>query len=106
LALDGAHTRVGKADDPTVPEICRFSGVIVQMFYADHEPPHFHAVCEGRRVAVTINVARIVGDPLPPRTARMLRELVLARRPELRENWRRARAGEPLMKIAPPDGAR
>jgi hypothetical protein len=25
-----------------MPEICRFYGIIIQMFFNDHNPPHFH----------------------------------------------------------------
>jgi hypothetical protein len=30
-----------------VPEISRFFGIVVGMFYAEHGVPHFHAVYEG-----------------------------------------------------------
>jgi hypothetical protein len=26
-----------------MPEICRFLGIVIAMYYNDHEPPHFHA---------------------------------------------------------------
>ncbi len=25
-----------------MPEICRFYGIVIRMFYKDHNPPHFH----------------------------------------------------------------
>ena len=30
-----------------MPELSRFYGIIIRMFYADHAPPHFHAVYQG-----------------------------------------------------------
>jgi hypothetical protein len=30
-----------------MPEISRFFGIIVQMYYSDHEPPHFHVRYSG-----------------------------------------------------------
>lgn len=27
-----------------MPEISRFYGIIIRMYYEDHNPPHFHAV--------------------------------------------------------------
>ena len=27
-----------------MPELSRFFGIVVRMFYSDHEPAHFHAV--------------------------------------------------------------
>ena len=32
-----------------MPEICRFYGIVIQMFYDDHSPPHFHAEYSGRK---------------------------------------------------------
>ena len=26
-----------------MPEICRFYGIVIKMYFADHAPPHFHA---------------------------------------------------------------
>ncbi|MBT3222568.1 MAG: DUF4160 domain-containing protein, partial [Proteobacteria bacterium] len=26
-----------------MPELCRFYGIIIRMYYADHNPAHFHA---------------------------------------------------------------
>jgi len=30
-----------------MPEISRFFGVVIKMFYNDHQPPHFHAEYAG-----------------------------------------------------------
>lgn len=27
-----------------MPEISRFYGIIIRMFYNDHNPPHFHVI--------------------------------------------------------------
>lgn len=43
-----------------MPELCRFYGIIIRMFYADHAPPHFHAVYQGEQVEVDINTLEIV----------------------------------------------
>ena len=32
-----------------MPEISRFFGIVVQMCYADHDPPHFHVRYAGQR---------------------------------------------------------
>jgi len=31
-----------------MPEISRFYGIVIKMFYNDHAPPHFHAEHGGR----------------------------------------------------------
>jgi len=30
-----------------MPELCRFYGIVIRMYYDDHLPPHFHAVYAG-----------------------------------------------------------
>jgi len=30
-----------------MPEISRFFGIVIKMFFDDHNPPHFHAECSG-----------------------------------------------------------
>lgn len=37
-----------------MPEICRFYGIVIQMYYGDHSPPHFHALYAGRRATIDI----------------------------------------------------
>jgi len=32
-----------------MPEISRFYGIVVYMFYYDHQPPHFHVMYQGLR---------------------------------------------------------
>jgi hypothetical protein len=44
-----------------MPEICRFLGVVIKMFYREHEPAHFHAVYGEHR----IEAARKLIDKLP-----------------------------------------
>jgi len=38
-----------------MPELSRFYGIIIRMFYGDHAPPHFHAVYQGEQIKVNIN---------------------------------------------------
>jgi hypothetical protein len=37
-----------------VPEISRFLGIVIGMFYKDHNPPHFHATYGDHEIAVSI----------------------------------------------------
>jgi hypothetical protein len=41
-----------------VPEICRFFGIVIKMFYNDHNPPHFHA--EYAEATAWIDIERLV----------------------------------------------
>ena len=46
-----------------VPEISRFFGIIVRMHYADHQPPHFHALYGGDEVEIAIDGRRPGSNP-------------------------------------------
>lgn len=83
-----------------MPEICRFYGIIIQMFYNDHNPPHFHAVYGEFKVVININ-DEIVEGFMPKRALKLVFEWMDLKRPELIENWNLAQKGENLKKIEP-----
>ncbi len=84
----------------SVPEICRFLGIVIGMFYREHGPPHFHAIYGDHQVTVEIESGRVRGD-FPARALRLVLEWSDLHRPELLENWHRARQREPLAPIDP-----
>jgi hypothetical protein len=83
-----------------VPEISRFLGIVIRMFYRDHAPPHFHARYGDSEVVVEIGTG-IVDGRFPPRALRQVLEWAELHRSELLEDWDLAAAGEPLRPIAP-----
>jgi len=86
-----------------MPTVAYFYGIAIQMFYNDHSPPHFHARYGQAKAIVRISDGELIAGELPPTAVRMVREWTLTRRGELDENWRRARAQQPLERIAGPD---
>jgi len=59
-----------------VPEICRFYGIVIKMFWNDHDPPHFHAEYGEHVALVDIGTLAVIDGALPgarPRTAREAR---------------------------------
>jgi hypothetical protein len=86
-----------------MPEISRFLGIIIRMFYDEHNPPHLHAEYSGKKVLVDFNGNVLAGD-LGSRVAlRLVREWIDMHVAELMENWEWASSGTPLKKIAPLD---
>jgi hypothetical protein len=83
-----------------VPEISRFFGIVVAMYYDDHPPPHFHARYGEYRAILEIDGGLLTGV-LPPRALGLVIEWAALHRGELEENWRRARVQQPLNPIAP-----
>jgi hypothetical protein len=42
-----------------MPELCRFLGIVIAMYYRDHGPPHFHAIYGGFEVTVEIETGNV-----------------------------------------------
>ena len=83
-----------------MPEISRFLGIVVQMYYREHEPPHFHARYGDYRVVVHI-LTRVVEGRFPPRALKHLLEWAELREAELMADWILARINRPLDPIPP-----
>jgi len=84
-----------------MPKISRFYGIVIEMFFTDHAPPHFHARYGGDEALVAITSGEIIGGRLPPRAMRLVREWLDLHRDELNANWERAQVPEPLRQIDP-----
>ncbi len=84
-----------------MPEISRFFGIIVKMFFDDHNPPHFHAEYAEDRALIDIDNLSTFAGGLPPRAMGLVVEWAALHRQELEDNWHRARAQEALEKIDP-----
>jgi Domain of unknown function (DUF4160) len=83
-----------------MPELSRFLGIVIGMFYREHGVPHFHAVYGGHEISVEIETGRIHGQ-FPPRALKLVIEWRDLHKAELLENWALAKAGQPLKSIAP-----
>ena len=83
-----------------MPEISRFLGIVVQMYFEDHRPPHFHARYGDYRIKVLIESGVIEGRFLP-RALRSLMEWYDLHRAELIQDWELAARGEHPIPIAP-----
>lgn len=84
-----------------MPEISRFHGVVITMYWVDHPPPHFHAQHGDHSGAVEIGSGCVIRGALPQRARRMVREWEAVHRDELLLNWGRARTDRPLLPISP-----
>lgn len=84
-----------------MPELCRFYGIVIKMFYDDHNPPHFHAEYGEHEIRVNINSLAILGGRLPARALGMVTEWASLHQRDLFEAWEKAKRMEPLGKIEP-----
>jgi hypothetical protein len=83
-----------------VPEISRFLGIVIRMYYRDHSPPHFHAEYGEYEMTVEIDTGVIQGR-FPKRATSAVLEWYSLHVDELRENWNLARDEMPLKRIEP-----
>jgi hypothetical protein len=86
-----------------MPEISRFFGIVIAMFYKEHAPPHFHAKYAGLWAAFSIEELKMIEGALPKRAISLVLEWAFQHREELMANWERAQRKESLEKIKPLD---
>ena len=84
-----------------MPVISRFYGILVMMFYREHQPPHFHAKYEGQVGVYGIKGCRLLAGKLPPRASRLIKEWTQRHENELMDDWRIARNAGKLKMIEP-----
>ena len=84
-----------------MPEVSRFFGIIIAMYYNDHAPPHFHAKYGGDQASICIDNGEILEGALGIRALRLIEEWRTLHKTELIEDWARAQARQPLSKIDP-----
>jgi hypothetical protein len=82
-----------------MPTLSTFFGVTIRMYFDDHAPPHFHASYQERSAQISIETLAVLQGSLPRRALGLVVEWAFAHRQELRENWTRAVAHEPLLPI-------
>ena len=83
-----------------MPEISRFLGIVIGMFFNEHGSAHFHATYGEHKVTVDIESGLVRGE-FPPRAERLVLEWAALHKQELLENWDRARRRQSLNRIAP-----
>jgi hypothetical protein len=84
-----------------MPEISRFFGIVIRMFYSDHAPPHFHAVYGGAEAQIGINPIRVLNGKLPRRALSMVLEWAALYQQELLRDWELASQELPPKLIDP-----
>jgi uncharacterized protein DUF4160 len=84
-----------------VPIISAFFGIIIRMFFDDHEPAHFHAEYQGDHATFDFSGRLLVGEIRSATARKLIRQWARSHRTDLEVNWKRAKALQPLSQIAP-----
>ena len=83
-----------------MPIISRFFGIIVFMFWREHQPPHFHAKYGDEEVIVEIQTGKVTGN-ISQRVLNMVQEWRELHEDELMADWKLAEESKPLKRIKP-----
>jgi hypothetical protein len=83
-----------------MPEISRFYGIVIMMFYHDHNPPHFHANYGEYKAVISID-EEIVEGYMPKRALKLVFEWMEIHKDELLSNWEKCQKGETPNRIEP-----
>ncbi|HVT19849.1 MAG TPA: DUF4160 domain-containing protein [Mycobacteriales bacterium] len=97
------HLVIAEAYRPPMPRLSTFYGIVIYMYWADHAPPHFHAIYSDTEAQIGIEDGQILAGSLPRTAIRLVGTWAQLHRLELLDNWRRAQANEDLQAI---DGLR
>jgi Domain of unknown function (DUF4160) len=84
-----------------MPEICRFYGIVIQVYYGDHPPAHFHAVYGEYVAKIAIESLQIIEGFIPARAQSLVREWAKLHEQELRDAFDLAANFQQPGKIAP-----
>ena len=83
-----------------MPELCRFLGIVIYMYYKDHAPPHFHAEYAEFEITVEIESGAVTGK-FPRRAQNLVVEWYSLHKAELLADWSLAQSKQPLKSIDP-----
>ncbi len=84
-----------------MPQISFFLGIIIRMYFDDHNPPHFHASYAEHQAIIDIKKMELWSGYLPPRVLGLVIEWTAIHQAELMNNWEKAIKQEQLLQIKP-----
>lgn len=84
-----------------MPIIATFFGIIIRMFYDDHNPPHIHVEYQGNKVLIDFQGNILQGDLGSKTALRLVREWIDLHEAELIEDWNLSLSGKEIKKIEP-----
>jgi hypothetical protein len=73
-----------------MPELSRFHGIVIRMFYeanAPHHRPHFHAFYQDSAVSIAIDIIEVLAGGLPRKQQRLVEAWTELHQGELLEAW-------------------
>jgi hypothetical protein len=84
-----------------MPELSRFYGIVIKMYFDDHDPSHFHAEYAEDEAVISIETLAVIAGRLRPRALGLVAEWAALHQEELRQAWFKAKNLEATGKIDP-----
>ena len=84
-----------------MPTISRFYGILIQMYFNDHVPAHFHAIYAEFEAKFDIQTLEVIEGHLPRRALALVLEWAQANRTALMEDWQLCVENQTPNKIQP-----
>ena len=84
-----------------MPTISAFFGLIVQMYFDEHNPPHIHVRYQGAKAVFDIKSGNMTAGSLSNRNIRLVQVWIELHRDELLANWELCQSDEHPYKIEP-----
>ena len=84
-----------------MPELSRFLGIAIAMYFNDHNPPHFHVIYNEYDAEIEIKNLTVLNGKLPARVLGIAMEWAELHKDELMDNWNLLQSGEKYNKIQP-----
>lgn len=70
-----------------MPSISEFYGIVIYMYWSEHNPPHFHAQYQGEEIVVDIKTLQVTKGSLPRRGLNLVLDWAEIHQDELLKNW-------------------
>ena len=84
-----------------MPIIATFFGIIVRMYFGDHNPPHFHVEFQGEKATFNFGGQLLAGSISSGTARKLVRDWARRHKLELMINWKNIEEGRPLNRIKP-----
>ena len=84
-----------------MPRLSEFYGIVIYMYFADHNPPHFHAIYAEHEALIRIADGAIIRGELPKTAEHLVEQWRLLHQDVLVTNWVLAQEPTALSAIDP-----
>lgn len=84
-----------------MPTISVFFGIVIQMFWKEHAPPHFHALYGEFEAQINLDTLKVIEGELPRRALELVLDWAELHQNELKEDWELCTHMQTPKKIAP-----